>query len=92
MQKPQIAMATLAAVIGIAIVSTAPAKADMGGMSKDMGNMDKCYGIVKAHQNDCKTAAHACAGKASMSNDKSDFLMVPAGLCNKIAGGSTKGT
>ena len=92
MQKPQIAMATLAAVIGMAIVSTAPAKADMGGMSKDMGNMDKCYGIVKAHQNDCKTAAHACAGKASKSNDKSDFLMVPAGLCNKIAGGSTKGT
>ncbi len=76
MQKPQKAMATLAAVIGMGILSTAPVKADM---------------VVKAHQNDCKTAAHACAGKASKSLDKSDFLMVPTGLCNKIAGGSTKG-
>jgi hypothetical protein len=33
----------------MAIVSTAPVKADMGGMSKDMGNLEKCYGIVKAH-------------------------------------------
>ena len=93
MQKSRLAIATLAAAIGMAVISTTPIKAEgMGGMNKDMGNMEKCYGIVKAHQNDCKTAAHACAGHASLSRDKSDFVMIPAGLCKKIDGGSTRGT
>lgn len=35
MQKTQMALATLSAVIGMAILSTAPVKADMGGMSKN---------------------------------------------------------
>lgn len=53
--------------------------------------MEKCYGIAKAGANDCgsKKAGHSCAGQATMDNDKNDFVAVPKGTCDKIAGGST---
>ena len=36
---------------------------------------EKCYGVAKAAKNDCGNSAHTCK--------------VPAGLCAKLAGGST---
>lgn len=52
--------------------------------------MEKCFGIAKAGMNDCgsKKAGHSCAGQASKSNDANDFVAVPKGTCNKIAGGT----
>ena len=52
---------------------------------------EKCYGIVKAGQNDCGTSKHACAGQATMDNDPAEWVYVPKGTCAKIAGGKTKG-
>ncbi len=53
--------------------------------------MEKCYGVAKAGMNDCgsKKAGHSCAGQATMNNDKHDFVALPKGTCDKIAGGST---
>ncbi|MBA4382351.1 MAG: hypothetical protein C0406_07270 [Sideroxydans sp.] len=53
--------------------------------------MEKCYGVAKAGANDCgsKKAGHACAGHATMNNDKNDFVALPKGTCDKLAGGST---
>ena len=55
--------------------------------------MEKCFGIAKAGMNDCSSnkSAHACAGQATMNNDPMDFVAVPKGTCNKIAGGSLIG-
>ena len=55
--------------------------------------MEKCFGIAKAGMNDCSSnkAAHACAGQATISNDPMDFVAVPKGTCNKIAGGMAEG-
>lgn len=48
---------------------------------------EKCYGIAKAGKNDCHGGgAAACAGSAS--KDGQGFLLVPQGLCERIAGGS----
>lgn len=60
-------------------------------LAADRPPMEKCYGIAKAGKNDCasKTAAHACAGQSTKDGDKSSFLLVPKGTCNKIVGGST---
>lgn len=54
--------------------------------------MEKCFGIAKAGKNDCssKAAGHSCAGQASQSSNRSDFVAVPAGTCSKIVNGSTK--
>ena len=51
--------------------------------------MEKCFGIAKAGMNDCSSnkSAHSCAGQATKSNDPMDFVAVPKGTCNKIAGG-----
>lgn len=53
--------------------------------------MEKCFGIAKAGKNDCasKTAGHACAGQSKKDGDKTSFLVVPKGTCDKIVGGST---
>jgi len=53
--------------------------------------MEKCYGINAAYKNDCKSPGHSCAGQDSKARDTKAFVAVPAGLCAKIDGGSTKG-
>ncbi len=52
-------------------------------------SMEKCYGINAAFKNDCQSPGHSCAGQDKKARDPSAFLLVPAGLCHKIAGGST---
>jgi uncharacterized membrane protein len=55
----------------------------------DKVKMEKCFGIAKAGHNDCSSnkSAHACAGQATRDNDPMDFVAVPKGTCDKIAGG-----
>ncbi len=54
--------------------------------------MEKCFGIAKAGMNDCSSnkSAHSCAGQATKNNDPMDFVAVPKGTCDKIAGGMLK--
>ena len=70
--------AALAAVVALSLSPTAHAAAQ-----------EKCYGVVKADHNDCKSDAHACAGHAAKDASGDEFVLVPAGLCDKLAGGST---
>jgi uncharacterized membrane protein len=51
------------------------------------GDTEKCAGIVKAGKNDCGTSKSACAGTASADRDTEAWILVPAGTCEKIAGG-----
>lgn len=53
-------------------------------------DMEKCYGIVKAGQNDCQTSNSACAGTAEVDAKPTAFIVVPKGTCNKIVGGGLK--
>ncbi|HUX25577.1 MAG TPA: DUF2282 domain-containing protein [Burkholderiales bacterium] len=61
-------------------------------MAASKSNMEKCFGIAKAGKNDCSSnkSAHACAGQATRNNDPMDFVAVPKGTCDKIAGGTLK--
>lgn len=53
---------------------------------------EKCYGVVKAGHNDCANAAktHSCAGHAEVDGDGGEWVTVPAGLCEKLVGGSVE--
>jgi uncharacterized membrane protein len=53
-------------------------------------HLEKCYGINAAAKNDCAEGAHSCAGQATMARDSKSFVLLPAGDCSKIQGGSTK--
>jgi uncharacterized membrane protein len=82
--------AALAAAISLAIAAAAWAELAQSAAAGD--GSEKCYGIVKAGKNDCKTATHACAGWSMVDADPASFLMLPAGTCAKIAGGSLEPT
>jgi len=83
MNKQLIVTSALASLLGAALV---PAQAADAAAAKE-----KCYGNVKAGQNDCATAngSHSCAGQAKTDNDANDWKYVAKGTCEKM-GGSTK--
>lgn len=54
----------------------------------DKVEMEKCAGIVKAGMNDCGANGHACAGQAKVDNDPNEWIKLPKGTCDKIAGGT----
>jgi uncharacterized membrane protein len=97
MNRYLLAASTLSAAVGLALVLQAPvsaaetpmaAKTDASPMMKD--KLEKCYGVNAAAKNDCAAGAHSCAGQATMARDTKSFVLLPAGDCAKIAGGSTK--
>lgn len=51
-------------------------------------NKEKCYGVVKAAQNDCATNTSSCAGSSKTDGQKDAFIALPEGLCDKLVGGS----
>lgn len=53
-------------------------------------DMEKCYGVVKAGKNDCKTSTNSCVGHAEKDADPNAFLVVPKGTCDKIVNASAK--
>lgn len=73
----------LAMVCVAATVAALPAHAAKEGM-------EKCAGIAKAGKNDCGTSKHSCAGQAAKSGDAEEWVYVPTGTCEKIAGGQIK--
>jgi len=49
---------------------------------------EKCYGVVKAGQNDCATKTSSCAGSSKTDGQTDAFIAMPKGLCEKLVGGS----
>ena len=96
MNRYLLAASTLSAAVGLALVLQAPvsaadtpmAKPDASAMAKD--KLEKCYGVNAASKNDCAAGSHSCAGQATMARDTKSYVLLPAGDCAKIAGGSTK--
>jgi uncharacterized membrane protein len=52
---------------------------------------ERCHGIVRAGRNDCGTSRHACAGQAREDRGAEEWLILPAGTCERIAGGRLRG-
>lgn len=47
---------------------------------------EKCAGRILAGLNDCPTSMHACAGMADEDGNVEEFIWMPKGSCEKIAG------
>ena len=53
------------------------------------GDMEKCYGVAKAGLNDCAAGeGTTCQGTSTSDGQKNAWIYVPAGLCDKLVGGS----
>ena len=70
----------IAAAVAVPVVTAGAAPAAQPPKS------EKCYGIVKAGQNDCQTANSSCAGTSKVNNQRDAWVYLPIGVCNKIAG------
>ena len=97
MNRYVLAASTLSAAVGLALVLQAPVRAaDMSDPVKAStaramkDKLEKCYGINAVAKNDCAAGAHSCAGQATAARDPKSFVLVPAGDCAKIAGGTTQ--
>jgi uncharacterized membrane protein len=81
--KDKLIKSTVAAFLALSTTniafSASPAATDT--------STEKCYGIAKAGSNDCATATSSCAGSATKDNQSDAFLLLPKGLCDRIAGG-----
>lgn len=105
MNNRLLASSALGAAMGLAFAMQGASAQDMKEM-KDMSKMppvvkenmakmqknhlEKCYGINAAAKNDCAEGTHSCAGQATQAHDMKSFVLLPAGVCGKIAGGNLK--
>lgn len=76
--------AAAASILAVALI------ANTGAAHAGKEGFEKCQGIAKAGMNDCGTNSHVCAGYAKVDGDKSEWIYVPEGTCEKIVGGVVK--
>jgi uncharacterized membrane protein len=93
MSSTSIKTQSLSALLGVAALAVAAGTAfaaDMKDGAKDMAKpaSEKCFGVAKAAKNDCAAGAHSCAGQATKDFDKTSYVLLPAGVCGKLAGGN----
>ena len=82
--KRRMLNSAVAGLLALGVAQAAGAQA--AGAQDAKGDKEKCYGVAKAGQNDCGTAAHSCAGKAKKDNAADEWKMVPKGTCEKMGG------
>lgn len=72
--------------LGIAgAMAAAIAMAQVPAQAGDSANMEKCYGVALAGQNDCKAGAGTtCAGTSTIDYQGNAWKLVPAGTCASI--------
>jgi len=95
MNRYVLAASTLSAAVGLALALQGPVRAADMSSAAPANNanttkpkLEKCYGINAAAKNDCAAGSHSCAGQATMARDPKSFVLVPAGDCAKIQGGT----
>ncbi len=71
------------AIAGLLVVSTATSA---NAADEKKQEREKCYGIAKKGMNDCGTAKHTCAGKATADNMQDEWKYAPKGSCEKMGG------
>ncbi len=82
MEKQKMLSMAIGSLLAIGLVGNAQA-------ADKKVEMEKCFGVAKVGMNDCASnkSAHSCAGQGTKNNDPQDFVAVPKGTCDKIAGG-----
>jgi uncharacterized membrane protein len=81
---------TTRTLVALALGAFVAGFAQADDMKKDkagdkMGKTERCYGVAKAGENDCKAGAGTtCAGTAKMDYQGNAWKNVPAGTCTSI--------
>lgn len=83
MNQRQLLSSALASVLALGLIPSASAHEEAGKKG-----MEKCYGVVKAGENNCSnlSGSHACAGEAKVDKSPEDWKLVAKGTCAKLGG------
>lgn len=81
MKKESLVLASVVSLGLASPLSAAPSWAKKGS------TVVKCKGVAKKGKNDCGANGHGCGGYAKKDNDPNEWIYVPQGVCEKIAGG-----
>lgn len=73
---------TVSSLLGaFALIAAMPGAAN----AADAAGKEKCYGVAKAHENDCKAGAGTtCAGTSKVDFQGNAWSLVKAGTCTSI--------
>ncbi|NNM76473.1 DUF2282 domain-containing protein [Sphingomonas sp. ID1715] len=78
-------MKTVTIASAAAVLSALSAGAALAGPVKPQPTMDKCYGISKAHKNDCAAGpGTSCAGTSRTDYQGNAWKYVAKGTCTAI--------
>lgn len=93
MKRDLLIRSAIAGVLAAGFAFGSSASAQDMKEKKDMKDMEKCWGVAKAGQNDCGSnkTAHSCAAQSKKDYDPNDFKAVKAGTCVKMGGSLTQG-
>jgi uncharacterized membrane protein len=83
-QNRQIIASALASMLAIGAANVHAAD--------DSKGKEKCFGIVKAGQNDCANlnGSHSCAGQSKTDMDANEWKYVAKGTCKDLKGMSAE--
>ncbi|HEY4972149.1 MAG TPA: DUF2282 domain-containing protein [Steroidobacteraceae bacterium] len=87
MKKSNAAVTAIGTLLTLGAATFATVASAAGPVELKPG-MEKCYGVVKAGKNDCAGPAHACSGQSKTEAGGKEFIIVPNGTCERLAGGS----
>ena len=87
MKKDLMARSAIAGLMSLGLVAAG------GALAQDKKDMEQCWGISKAGQNDCGSnkTAHSCAGQSKKDYDANDFKAVKTGTCMQMGGSLKQG-
>ncbi len=83
MKKTNVTISAISSLLTLSAVAFATPS-----FAADKADMEKCYGVAKAGKNDCAGPAHACAGQSKVDAGAKEFITLPKGTCERLAGGS----
>lgn len=81
----RVTLATTGALIATLGIAASALAAPMQPTPEQMANMEKCFGVALAGQNDCKAGpGTTCAGTSKINYQSNSWKLVPKGTCLKI--------
>jgi uncharacterized membrane protein len=86
MNQASIVSSAFASVLALGLLSTSV----LAHSAEPEKAKEKCYGVVKAGQNDCSnlSGTHSCAGQATSDNAPEEWKFVAKGTCKEMGGKS----
>ncbi len=76
------------AISGLVAMAAQASAAGMAAPAAAATATEKCFGLAKAGKNDCASNGHSCAGMGKKDADGKEWIKLPKGTCERLAGGS----